>query len=127
MSNEIVIVLGLGIICALMSFFAFEFLTMENPDPKNNWYSRLGLLCLFLALIFLNMIMYTIILVAQNSGLQYLNDTILVWGLTAVMYSTISVLALYLFFLTFSALVMFYQVIHDRLSGKRHRTKGDVQ
>ena len=109
MTTEIDIVLGLGILSALFSYFAFEFLQHQEGEEESrnrvyNWNRNLGILCFLLSIIFINMLMYTLVLIAQNTGLSYLNDTVLVVGMQVLMWATLSGIALYLFALTLYSL-----------------------
>lgn len=127
MGTEIVIVLGLGVLSAHFAFFAFEFINKGSNENGNEqeqdhgipWGKVLGVLFFLLSIIFIQMIMYSLVLIAQNTGLSYLNDTLLVTGLQIIMWSTIIVIGIYLFSLLLGILVWSYEFVSGAVKGRR--------
>lgn len=76
-----------------------------------------------LSIIFVNMLMYTMVLIAQNTSVVYLNDTILVIGMEAVMWSTLGGIGLYLFALVLYSGRFIHETVMVWFKGRR---KGSV-
>lgn len=132
MTIEYNITAGLGIIAAILAYISFRFLDRDVPPSGNgsvifNWDRLIGMMFFLLTIIFLNMIMYTILLIAQNNALTYLNDTVLRVGLIAVMWSTLGGLGLYLFGLLLGSGKYLYDQVHSWFVKDRRRKKGDLQ
>lgn len=115
--EDLSIIAGLSVLSWMFSTFAFQFLRSEDTDDGRddehgkifNWNKKIGILCFLLSIIFLNMLMYSMVLIAQNTSVSYLNDTVLVIGMEAVMWATIAGMALYLFAMT----IFSFQFLHD--------------
>jgi phosphotransferase system glucose/maltose/N-acetylglucosamine-specific IIC component len=126
MNEELTIILGLGIISALFAYFAFEFLSKKEESLRGfSAEKALGVLFFVLSIVFLNMIMYSILLVSINAGGSYLTNSILTTGVQIIMYATLGGIALYLFALLFAVIILIYRTISKVLNHKTTRRKTD--
>lgn len=132
MTVELSIIMGLGIIGGLCAYIGFQFYNKAHGEQTEqdagtttlHWDGIISTICFLLTIIFLNMIMYTLVLIAQNTtGFEYLNDTILVIGMQAIMWSTLTGIGLYIFVLLLGSLYFLY---HNVMSWWKGRRKGDV-
>jgi hypothetical protein len=103
MGAELSIVLGLSVISALFAYFAFEF--KNSAEPLNQ---KIGVFLFFVSVGFLNLVMYSCVLIAQNGGVAYLEHSVVNTGLTIITYTSIVAIILYfivIFVLTVKGIV----------------------
>ena len=108
MAGEEAIIVGLGIISALFAYFALSLRDNGENDQETSFGSRLSLFFFMLSVLFLNLLMYALLLISQNS-LPYLEAPVLAVGLSIMVYGTIGVVVIYFVYL----LVMFIMSIKD--------------
>jgi len=129
MSVEVAIIGGLGILTFTFADVTFSLWQRSQHEGGGlggvDWERLLGLMSFLLTVVFLNMTMYAILLIAQNNSITYLNDTVLRVGLAAVMWSTLGGLSLYLFVLGIGGLYFFLQKVREFRTG-RNRRKGEA-
>lgn len=91
MSAELAIITGLGLISVMFGYYTRIF--KESTEELNN---KLSILFFFFSLLFLNLVMYAILLIGQNTvGLTYLSNSVLNTGLLVMTYSTVGFLIIY--------------------------------
>lgn len=108
MAGEEAIIVGLGIISAIFGYFALSLRDNGDSDQETSFGSRLALFFFILSILFLNLLMYALLLISQNS-LPYLEAPVLSIGLSIMVYGTIGVVIIYFIYL----LVMFIMSIKD--------------
>lgn len=90
MTGDVTVVVGLGAIAALFAYFAFEL-----KDSESEIMTRVAVGFFFMSLVFVNLVMYTILLIAQNDAtVSYLEGSVMNTGLAVVMWVTLGMAAL---------------------------------
>lgn len=108
MAGEEAIVVGLGVVSAIFGYFALSLRDDGSDDDRDNGFgSKLSLFFFMLSILFLNLLMYALLLISQNT-LTYLEAPVISIGLSIMTYGTIGVVVLYFVYL----LVMFIQSIN---------------
>jgi uncharacterized membrane protein (DUF485 family) len=90
MSSEIAVVLGLSVVSGLFAWYSFE---LKN-DPSEVT-KKLGVLLWFFSLFFSNLVVYSILLIAQHSNLEYLKQGVL--GSALIIMTWVSVILVFVF------------------------------
>jgi hypothetical protein len=104
MSSEVAIISGLGIISGLFAYFAFE---TRNSDD-GTFGSNVSLFFFFVSFLFLNLLMYAVLLIGQNNA-TYLTSGVLVTGLQIMTYSSVGLLIIYMIYV----LITFVMAMND--------------
>lgn len=108
MAGEEAIVVGLGVVSAIFGYFALSLRDDGSDDDRDNGFgSKLSLFFFMLSILFLNLLMYALLLISQNT-LTYLEAPVISIGLSIMTYGTIGVVVLYFVYLV----VMFIQSIN---------------
>jgi len=108
MAGEEAIVVGLGVVSAIFGYFALALRDDGSEDDRDNGFgSKLSLFFFMLSILFLNLLMYALLLISQNT-LTYLEAPVISIGLSIMTYGSISVVVLYFVYL----LIMFIQSIN---------------
>ena len=126
MSVELSIVGGLGLITGVFAYIAFQFWHTTESDDGVSWERRLALLFFILTVFGVDLLMYTVYLIAANNSITYLQNGILLVALGAVMWLTLGGLALYTLILTIMGLGYLYDVVTSWGKG-RDRRKSDFE
>lgn len=117
MSAEIAIVGGLGLICGLFAYMSFQL--REKEDDDGTFGNKISLFLFFISVFFANLLMYALLLIAQN-GPTYLEAPVIGIGLSIMTYGTIGVIIIYTIYL----LGLFLRGVYDwtmQAMGKRGR------
>jgi magnesium-transporting ATPase (P-type) len=127
MTIELTVVAGISVITAVFAYMTFNFWGMEGAEENGmDWNRRLALLFLILTVFFVDMLMYTVYLVAaNNASLAYLQDGVLLVGLGAVMWITLACLVIYVLMLTFSGLYFLFDFVKMKKNGRSRRKSDD--
>lgn len=96
MSAELAIVGGLGFVSALFAYMAFKLRDEKNED--GTFGSKISLFLFFCSILFANLLMYSLLLISQNS-LPYLEAPVISLGLSIMTYGTIGVMIVYSLYL----------------------------
>lgn len=128
MTAELAIVSGLSMVTSILAYMTFNFLDRAleqgNSDDRIDWQGIIGIMLLLLTIIFVNIIIYTLVLIAQNNGISYLNDTTLLIALQTTMWATLGSVGLYLFTMLLSSGYFIVQIV-KQFNGKHSRKKTD--
>ena len=116
MTNEIAIVWGLGIISFILAYCAFEL-----RESQEEFWKKVSIGLFFMAILFLNLIIQSIMLIAKNS-VPYLEDSVIVNGLLIMSWTTIII------FFGFIIWVLFVSVQYTfaLLMGKEKGDAGEM-
>ena len=90
MGSEMTIVVGFSVISAILAYYAFEL-----RDAEEDLTRKLSLFLFFLSILFLNLVMYSMVLIAQNTGLSYLLDSVVYTGLQIMTWVTLAIVIIY--------------------------------
>ena len=116
MAAEESIILGLGIICALFSYMAFELRSKEEED--GTFGSKISLFLFFVSILFANLLMYALLLISQNSA-TYLEAPVIGIGLSIMTYGTIGVMIIYALYIIGLFLRAFYDWTMEAMGKRR--------
>lgn len=123
MTALLAVVGGMGLVAGFFAYYSHLFYARSAEENGGlGWGKLLSLLCFFGSVLSVNMIMYSLVLIAQNESLTYLTDSVLVVGLQLVMWSTIIGIGLYSVALLFGGLYIAYESIVGWMRGRK---KGD--
>lgn len=105
-SSVVIALLGTAVVTG---YFGFELRGSDEP-----FWQRFSLAFFFVGIIFLILTMGATLLIVQNSGLSYLSDGVVVWGLYTMTILGALVIVFFIGFIFFLLL----RVGFDKLAGK---------
>lgn len=119
MSAELAVVGGLGFISALFAYMAFSLRAKDDND--DTFGNKLSLFLFFCSVLFCNLLMYSLLLISQNS-LPYLEAPVIGIGLSIMTYGTIGAVIIYTIYLISLFLKTVYDVVMQAM-GKRGKSE----
>lgn len=106
---------GYAFISAMFAYLAFK---LRETDSIFNQVT--SLLFFSLSLLFVNMVMYSLYLVVQNTtGISYLNNSLMSTALLVILWVTVFVLVMFILITLFEFLKMIYEIVSEMLKQKR--------
>ena len=120
-NTEIGMIFAMAFISALFGYFAFE---MKDSEVSIWRYTAIGFF--FLSLIFVNMLIGIVLLVAQNSGLTYLQDSIIVWALFIINWVTIVLIVVFLAAVFYFMLKTGMEMLAGKKKNRHKNTDGGI-
>jgi len=104
-----------GFVAMSYMFAHYAFVMREGNEEINH---RISAFLFFLSLLFLNLTMYAMILIAQNSSMTYLENSVLSVGLRVITYFTVSVLMIYFLLMIIFGIKAAVQYAREQMSGR---------
>lgn len=97
MSAELAIVAGISFITYMLAHYGFKL-----NDSAREVNKRIAVILLFMSLVFLNLVMFTIFDISQNTTASYLESSVLTTGLQVLMWLTLILIVGYWFSIMFA-------------------------
>lgn len=116
-TEEVAVIGGLGIISFILAYYAFEL-----RESQEDFWKKVSIGLFFMSLLFLNLVIFAVLLIAKNSSVAYLEDSVIVYGLMIMNWLTVVII------LAFIIWVMYLSVIYtmEFLKGKFRGNAGDM-
>ena len=109
--GEITVVAGLGIVSALLAYMAFE---LRNSSEK--FWQTASVMLFFMAIIFVDLLVFSMLLIIQNDGLLYLEDSVLSLALSIIMWTTTVLVFAFFMWLIFNAIKLLFDMLNNKKS-----------
>jgi hypothetical protein len=110
--GEIAVVAGMGITSALLSYMAFEL-----RESKEEFWQTVSVGLFFMSIIFIDLLVFSLLLIIQNDSLTYLDESVVSIALTIILWTTTILVFAFFMWLIFNAI----KTLIDMLSGKMKR------
>lgn len=114
MSAELSIVTGLGLISAMLAYYAFSF-----RQSTEEFTQKLSILFFSFSLIFLNLLMYAMVEIAKNTSVTYLQNSVLSAGLRILTYVTVFIAIGYFLIVVIMVIYSLYGVVKGALQDRQ--------
>lgn len=111
--TEFNVVVGLSIISFLLAYYAFKL--REGADDVTK---KVALFLFFMSVLFVNLIMYSLVLISQNTDIGYLQNSVVYMGLQVLTYTTLFGLVIYFIAMIVLAVGGFIEYAKTMLNGR---------